>query len=398
MMLDSQTFNLPSGQVVPFFQPVLSLQSMSVIGYEALGRELVDGEVRSLGPFFHDHSVPEGLQIALDRQLRGMAFQKMVEEQYRGCLFINLKPGWIHRMFSETRTLPTLEMLKRAGLPGRQLVVEITEESFTGKLKELKEIIDIYRSHGCLIAVDDVGSGFSSLDRIAMFKPDIIKMDLKIVKKSVVHDGYKALLRSFSIIAEQMGASLLVEGVETVADLNNAMGAGARYVQGFLFSEARRELQQPDRYAHLLGGELERYGREAYAAYNRLMEAELRLVQLAEHTADLGSGQDPDRLVEGLLHAVPDNGLRVYLCGENGVQASSNFERNEHGEWRRNKSYRGSNWLWRPHFIPCIVHMQKQRSGLLSQAYADLDTSQPIQTYSCPIGEDRYLFVDLVIR
>lgn len=397
-MIDNQTFPIPSGQTVPYFQPILSMQTMSVVGYETLGRELVDGEARSLGPFFHNPAVPEGLQISLDRKLRGRAFEKAAAENYQGLLFVNLKPGWIYRMFRDTRTLPTLQLLERYGLPGGQLVVEITEESFDGKLKELKEVIDIYRRHGCRIAVDDVGSGFSSLDRIAMFQPDIIKMDLKILKKSAVHDGYRALLRSFSIIAEQMGASLLVEGVETVTDLNNAMSAGARYVQGYLFSEARAEFQPADRYAGLLKSELRRYGKESFAAYQKLMEAEHRLVQLADHTAVLGSGMDPDVLVEELLHAVPDNGLRVYLCREDGVQVSSNFEKIPDGRWRKNPAIRGSNWLWRPYFIPSIVHMQKQRSGLLSQAYTDLDSTEPIQTYSCPIGDDRYLFLDLVIR
>lgn len=398
LMIDNQTFPIPTGQVLPYFQPILSLQTMSVIGYETLGRELVGGEVRSLGPFFHNAAVPEGLQLSVDRKLRGLAFEKAAGAGYKGLLFVNLKPGWIYRMFRDTRTLPTLQLLERYGLPGEQLVVEITEESFAGKLKELKEIIDIYRRYGCRIAIDDVGSGFSSLDRIAMFQPDIIKMDLKILKKSAVHDGYRALLRSFSIIAEQMGASLLVEGVETVTDLNNAMSAGARYVQGYLFSEAQADFQPPNRYSDMLKKEMHRYGNESYAAYQKLMETELRLVQLAERSAELGSDMDPDVLVGELIHAVPENGLRAYLCRDDGVQVSSNFERGPDGQWRRNPSIRGSNWLWRPYFVPSILHMQKQRSGLLSQAYTDLDTTEPIQTYSCPIGDDRYLFLDLVIR
>jgi EAL domain-containing protein (putative c-di-GMP-specific phosphodiesterase class I) len=397
-MIDSQSYSLPTGQVRPFFQPILSLQTMCIVGYEALGRELVHDEVRSLGPFFHNDSIPEGLQIALDRKLRGMAFEKAAAEGYGGLMFLNLKPGWIYRMFRETGTLPTLQLIKRYGLPPNQLVVEITEESFSGKLKELQEIIDIYRSHGCLIAVDDVGSGFSSLDRIAMFRPDIIKMDLKILKKSATHDGYRALLRSFSIIAEQMGGSFLVEGVENVLDLNNAMAAGARYVQGFLFSEAKAEFQAADHYAALIGTEMNRYGRESYIAYQKLMDVERRLMDLAERTAGMADGRDPDTLVSELLNEVPDSALRVYLCRGDGIQVSGNFDRGDDGLWRRNDSYRGSSWLWRPYFIPTIVHMQKQRSGILSQAYADLDTTKPIQSYSCPVGEDIYLFVDLLIR
>lgn len=397
-MIDSRMFALPQGQVVPFFQPILSLQTLSVIGYEVLGREILHGEVRSLGPFFHNKEVPEAYQISLDRKLRGLAFERAAAARYDGLVFINLKPGWIYQMYRTMRKLPTLELLDRYGLPANQLVVEITEEAFSGKLAELKEIIDIYRRSGCRIAIDDVGSGFSSLDRIAVIQPDIIKMDLKILKKSAVHDGYKALLRSFSIIAEQIGASLLVEGVETVADLNNALQAGARYVQGFLFSEARPDFQDPSRYSGLLGDELDRYGRESYAVFRQLLDVERVLVELAERSALLGYMQDPDALLEGLLHAVPDNGIRVYLCGEDGVQLSSNYERNEEGPWRRDVRFRGANWLWRPYFIPNIVHIQQQRSGMLSQAYADLDTSKLIQTYSCPIGQGRYMFVDLSIR
>lgn len=398
-MIDSQMlYSLPSGQVRPFFQPILSLQSMSIIGYEALGRELVHDGVRSLGPFFHNPGVPEELQLALDRRLRGMAIEKVANEAYDGLLFLNLKPGWIYRAFQNTRALPTLQLLKDYGLNGKQLVVEITEEAFSGKLKELLEIIDIYRSQGCLIAVDDVGSGASSLDRIAMFRPDIIKMDLKILRRSATHDGYRALLRSFSIIAEQMGGSLLVEGVENAVDLNNAMAAGARYVQGFLFSEAQAEFQDAGQFAGMINKEMQRYGRESYNAYQKLMDVERRLMRLAERTAGMASVREPDVLVAEVLGEMPDNALRVYLCTGDGIQVSCNYDRGEDGVWKRIDDYRGSNWLWRPHFIPTIVHMQKQRSGILSQAYADLDTAKPIQSYSCPIGEDMYLFVDLLIR
>lgn len=397
-MIDSKNATLPAGQICPFFQPILSLQSMSVIGHESLGREIVSGEVRSLGAFFHDPAIPEPIQIAADRQLRQMAFAKAVREDYGGLLFVNLKPSWIYRSYRETGRLPTLELLMQYGLPPGRVVVEITEESFSGKLKELLEIVDIYRQHGCLLAVDDVGSGFSSLDRIAMFRPDIIKMDLKILRKGVTHDGYRALLRSFSIIAEQMGGSLLVEGVENVLDLKNAMAAGARYVQGYLFSEAKRDFLPEHEYTALLNEQMDQYGKESYASYLKLMAAEHRLKELADRTAVMAAVREPDHLAGELIHEVPENTLRVYLCRGDGIQVSCNFERSEDGTWSRNEEYRGSSWLWRPYFIPTIIHMQKQRSGILSQAYADLATAKPIQSYSCPVGTDLYLFVDLLIH
>lgn len=390
---------LPKWKVAPYFQPILSLQTNGIIGYEALGRDISDGEPRSLGPFFQNPEIPQNTQFAVDLKLREMAMTYLSKTGYDGLLFLNLKPAWIFRTYRETGELPTLRLLEQIGLPGSRLVIEITEEEFAGKLHELKSIIQLYRDKGCRIAVDDVGSGFSGLDRIAVIQPDIIKMDLKILKKSAVSDGYKALLRSFSIIAEQMGSSLLVEGVETQKDLQNAYMAGARYVQGFLFSEARPELQPADRYQAFLERETERFGRETYAKYDHLLDVEDRLEELAKNAVvRRNDPEDTDRFIGELLPYISENAIRIYICREDGKQVSSNFIRPEGEPWRKDDRFRGSNWIWRPYFVPNIVSMKKQKSGMISQSYADLDTSDLIQTFSCPLGEELYLFVDYLIN
>src|SRR5690606_13980023 len=137
-------------------------------------------------------------------------------------LFLNVKPSWIYQQYQSTGRLMTLEYMKKYQVPPERIVIEITEEAFGGKLEHLNEIVDIYRRAGCTIAIDDVGSGFSNFDRIAMIHPQIMKLDLSLLKKSRNHQGYKAVMHSFSNIAEQLGASLLVEGVETKEDIRIA--------------------------------------------------------------------------------------------------------------------------------------------------------------------------------
>lgn len=388
---------LPSGSVVPFFQPIVSLQTMKVIGYEALGRVWENEQARSLGPFFQNRAIAEELLLSVDRQIREQAIRSMATAQTEGWLFLNIKPSWIARAMREKGELPTLGLLDNYGLPGSRVVVEITEEAFAGKLQDLSEVLGRYRERRVRIAVDDVGSAFSSLDRIAMIRPDIIKMDLNILKKSAVYDGYKALLRSFSIIAAQMGASLLIEGVETKDDLQNALHAGARYVQGFLFSQAVPELMPEERFAPLLEEETERFGQAVYTRYDRLLNAGAWLQRMELAAGELGGEEDAERFVEGLLPSVSKDALRLYVCREDGRQVSANFTRAADGGWRKEERFRGSNWIWRPYFIPNIVMMKKRRTGILSETYVDLETAHYIQTYSCPVGGGFYLFVDLMV-
>lgn len=384
-------------EIAPFFQPIVSIQTQRIIGYETLGRKVTSQGIESLGPFFKDPAIPDDIHIAIDRVLRERAFAKLAQAKQDCQLFINLKPAWIYRVYHETGQLPTLQLLEKHGLSPARLVVEVTEEDFQGNLQELKEVLEIYRSKGCTIAIDDVGSGFSSLDRIAMIQPKIMKIDLNILKKSATHDGYKALLRSFSIVSEQMGASLLLEGVETKEELSVALRAGARYVQGFLLSQAVPDFYDSLHFSDMLHREIASFRDGEMDKHSKLLSVEQSLNRLVTGSVEIGRADDADQTIEAFLPSVMDNGIRLYICREDGTQLSSNFYRSAAGEWAKDSMFRGANWVWRPYFIPNILTMKSQRIGMLSQAYTDLDTASLIQTYSCPIGEGLYLFIDLTI-
>ncbi|WNR44374.1 EAL domain-containing protein [Paenibacillus roseipurpureus] len=386
----------PRHEIRPYYQPIISLQSQEIIGYESLGRWIRDGGVESLGPFFQDPDISEDMQLMIDRHLREQAIERVAESPYPSKLFINLKPSWIYRTYKRTGVLPTIELAKKYQIDPSQIVIEITEEEFKGQLQELTWIIELYREFGCTIAIDDVGSGFSNLDRIASLQPKILKIDLNILKKSIVHDGYRALLQSFSILSSQMGASLLVEGVETKRELHTALHAGARYVQGFLFSQAEVDLQQPDAYKGMLAEELQRFGQGQFERYSQLLTVHEGLSTLIHSSAGISNADEADAVLEQMIHNVSDNCIRMYICQGDGYQTSSNYTRNEEG-WSKNESYRQANWAWRPYFISNILMMNVQKQGTLSQVYTDLDTSYQIQTFSCALGEGYYLFLDLMI-
>ncbi|WP_339205958.1 EAL domain-containing protein [Paenibacillus sp. FSL K6-3182] len=395
-LLLPKALELDGETLAAFYQPIIAMDTRRIMGYEVLARAVKGDSVRSLGPFFCNEQIPEEDHIIVDRVLREQAFSKLASmEEQQPMLFINLKPSWIYR-YEEIGELYTLSLLDKYGIDPKRIVIEITEESFQGSMDRLRSVVDIYRARGCFIAIDDVGSGFSNTDRIAHIQPNLLKIDIHMIKKSATHDGYFGVLRSFSDLAEQIGASLLVEGVETREDLARAIQAGARYVQGYMFARAEPEFREPACFASLIEAELDQHllhfvGTERYwqRQSEKLAEQWVALVQETRYL------DHEDDWIEGLLPELYDHCIRVYLCNESGIQLSSNYYRDADKAWRREEQYRGANWCWRPYFVPNLVQLNEHRRAIVSRAYTDLDSHAWIRTVSVLAAPGLILLMDL---
>ncbi|WP_138756129.1 EAL domain-containing protein [Paenibacillus sinopodophylli] len=394
-LLLPKALGLDGETLAAFYQPIIAMDTRRIMGYEVLGRAVKGDSVRSLGPFFCNEEIAEEDHIVVDRLLREQAFSKLSLLEAPPMLFINLKPSWIYR-YEENGELYTLSLLDKYGIDPRRIVIEITEESFHGSMERLRSVVDLYRARGCLIAIDDVGSGFSSTDRIAHIQPNLLKIDIHMIKKSATHDGYFGVLRSFSDLAEQIGASLLVEGVETREDLARSIQAGARYVQGFMFARAEPEFRDPACFSAVIEAELEQHlvhylGSERY--WQR--QSEQLAQQLVELVKEAEYPREKDIWIEELLPNLYDYCIRVYLCNEDGIQLSANYGRDADQLWQREDQYRGANWSWRPYFVPNLVQLNENRRAIVSRAYTDLDSHAWIRTVSVLIAPGLILFMDL---
>ncbi|GKU76988.1 EAL domain-containing protein [Paenibacillus sp. L3-i20] len=385
-----------NGEVLAaYYQPIIALDTRRIMGYEVLGRAVGDGSVRSLGPFFGDESIPMDEQLLVDRIIREQAIARMGQEISPPLLFLNLKPSWIYQ-FGQLGGMYTLSLLKKYNVDPRRIVIEITEESFEGSIEVLLSLVESYRAHGCHIAIDDVGSGFSSADRIAQIQPDLLKIDMHMVKKSATHNGYFGVLRSFSELAEQIGASLLFEGVETTEDLERAIQSGARYVQGFLFAKAEPDFRDPEDFYRVIDHELKRHLKQ-YAMterywYNR---AEGIADKLQEIVNCSGSLHETDLWLEQLIPELDDTFIRIYICNEEGIQLSADYRREAETGWSYEADYKQLNWSWRPYFVPNLVLLNDHRRSIVSRVYTDLDTREWIRTISVFVRRDVILFADI---
>ena len=217
------------------FQPIVHADRPDQIyGHEALLRGVnPDGSFISPSVLF-DTARGAGLLFQLDLAARRSAIANAHAHQFQHALFVNFAPTAIYDPKACLRS--TVGAIDEAGIERSQVVFEIVETERTHDPKHLRNILDYYRGAGFRIALDDVGSGYSSLNLIHLLRPDIVKLDMELVR-GVDRDPYKARIAANLLdIANALGIDALAEGIETEGELEWVQQHGAKYVQGFLIA------------------------------------------------------------------------------------------------------------------------------------------------------------------
>jgi predicted signal transduction protein with EAL and GGDEF domain len=134
-----------------------------------------------------------------------------------------------------------LSVAPGAGLninPGN-IVIEINE-SKVRDFEALRQFCDTYRRLGFMVALDDVGTGFSNMDRIPRVKPDIIKICNTLVR-NIQNDYYKqGVIRSLISMSNMIGALVIAEGVETKEETIEILRLGGHMMQGYFFAKPQQ--------------------------------------------------------------------------------------------------------------------------------------------------------------
>lgn len=223
-----------------YFQPVVNLQSGQIVGCEALLRPVTrDGALLAPGIVFERARRMECL-LELENAANQVSVDSFVEETPRAgqrlLLFLNFSAHLLNEGNLDPEAL--LSTLRRAGLDPRNVALDIVEASVHTP-RELLEFVTRTRQEGLLITLDDFGTKNSNLERVALVRPQIIKIDRSIVQ-GVHQDTLKqALLRSVVYLAQAMGALSLAEGIETLQDLAVCSREGVQLAQGFLLGRPR---------------------------------------------------------------------------------------------------------------------------------------------------------------
>lgn len=216
------------------YQPIISIRSAAVLGWEALIRGPENSYFQKPDAIF-SFAEEEGLLFPLEKICRESAFNNLGELGPGQKIFVNVHPNTINDpAFTEGETMRIIQNLH---INPENIVFEITERHQIKDFMSFNRTLTHYRDQGFLVAVDDLGSGFSSLQPIAEIRPDYIKIDMSLVRQIHKDRVKAALMETFVTFAEKIGCEIIAEGIEEEAELALLTTIGVHYGQGYLFGK-----------------------------------------------------------------------------------------------------------------------------------------------------------------
>jgi len=230
---------LDNRRLVAHFQPIFSVSDLSLYAHEALIRGLrEDGSLIPPNILFGQAREAE-LLFNLDRMSRETVLATASQYQYFGRLFINFLPSAIYN--PENCLSTTVALAQKYGFDFNNLTFEVVETERIADTAHLKHILDYYRAKGFKTALDDVGSGYSSLNLLASLAPNIIKIDRELITNIDQDPLKQAIVGGILSMAKQTDITTLAEGVETQAEWLYIKNIGIDLVQGFYFARPAPE-------------------------------------------------------------------------------------------------------------------------------------------------------------
>jgi len=211
------------------FQPIADISSRNVFAYEALAR----GKNGATAASVFSAVPPDELHV-FDHEARLAAVKLAARLGLKEKISLNVMPGCIESMPDSLDLL--LECATRSGLSPSQLVLEITEGEAVQRPKEFNQLLDRYRAQGVRMAIDDFGAGYSGLNLLAYFQPDLIKLDMHLVRDIDRAGPRQAIARAVLQVCDDLGIEVIAEGVETAGEYAWFRRVGVRLFQGYLLA------------------------------------------------------------------------------------------------------------------------------------------------------------------
>ncbi|AHF00529.1 diguanylate phosphodiesterase [Thiomicrospira aerophila AL3] len=212
------------------FQPIVDDQVHCVFGYEALVRGCQGqgaSEVLS--------KINDGNRYVFDQACRVKAIQLASELQLDKMLSINFLPNAVYEPAHCIRS--TLDAAEQFAFPTERLMFEITESEYVADVKHMTRIFSEYKAQGFTTALDDFGAGHAGLNLLASFVPDIIKIDMELVRGIDSNPVKQSIARGVVQICNDLGIRVLAEGLETAEEVAFYQDLGVSLMQGYYFAK-----------------------------------------------------------------------------------------------------------------------------------------------------------------
>uniref|UniRef100_A0A7C6AF00 EAL domain-containing protein n=1 Tax=candidate division WOR-3 bacterium TaxID=2052148 RepID=A0A7C6AF00_UNCW3 len=210
------------------YQPIFNLRDGTIYGYEALSRG-------PKGSFFEDPDTifTFAARYELLPRIEELCLYNAVKEVSKlnsnSLIFLNITPDQIPRLLDNH----FIGLLSESHVKSNQVVIEITEKFAIPHYGIYQEILVRTKGRGLKIALDDVGVGYSTLERISEIGPDYLKYDRTLVRDIDKNLIRQELIKSFVNFANRINSTIIAEGIENKNELEFLKELGIKYGQGF---------------------------------------------------------------------------------------------------------------------------------------------------------------------
>jgi EAL domain-containing protein (putative c-di-GMP-specific phosphodiesterase class I) len=213
------------------FQPILRATDATVFGYEALLRTEEPTLIRP--DLVVDAAERLNVLPQLGRKVRQLAAAAMSNAPPDAALFLNLHPLDLadEELFDELSPLTQL---------ASRVILEVTERAAIEQVDAVERRVSQLRERGFRIAVDDLGAGYAGLSSFALLEPEIVKLDVSLLRDIDQSPVKQKLVASMTALCKDMGFLVVAEGIETPAERDCVVSLGCDLLQGFLFARPGR--------------------------------------------------------------------------------------------------------------------------------------------------------------
>jgi diguanylate cyclase (GGDEF)-like protein/PAS domain S-box-containing protein len=239
---------ISNDEIIPFYQPKVSLSTGEIVGLEALARwEHPSKGILTPGFFgavFEDHEIATSIGKLLTSKIAADVRQWLDQDLPFGRIALNLSPAEFGQSGIVDNMLRTLDWLK---VPATFFEVEVTETVLLGRNSDnVSSALAQFRQHGVQIALDDFGTGYASLTHLKQFPVDHIKIDRSFVRDLEHDSDDEAIIAAVISLGRSLQLQVTAEGVETHGQARRLRELGCDHAQGYLYAKPKAASQIPE--------------------------------------------------------------------------------------------------------------------------------------------------------
>jgi diguanylate cyclase (GGDEF)-like protein len=231
---------LQNEEFVLHYQPIVSLRTGEVAGFEALVRwQKPDGELVPPGGFIETME-DTGLIVFLGVWVLREACRaaRMLQESLPGAQDLSISVNVSPRQFAQPDLAAQIRtVIEEVGIDSHRLRLEITESAMIGDMDRVAAVLRELKEIGVRVSIDDFGTGYSSLSYLHSLPLDVLKIDRSFVS-AMAHNGESLqIVRTIMSLAHNLGMDVIAEGPEDAEQVSQLRSIGCEYGQGFYFSK-----------------------------------------------------------------------------------------------------------------------------------------------------------------